>query len=250
MYYELFDYGYGWVFHHGTHYAVGIQMLKSVLRDPRETFRQFAAARGLDLDGVRLWGHFLPSGGAERQTVADRLLLAGDAAGYADPVHGEGIAYAIRSGQLAAETALAAAQRGDFSRRGLTQYAERCRWEFGEDLAAARRLFMLMNGRAGRAFRRIAGDPEVLDRFLQIAATESSYAEFLQWLLPRAAWLWVRSRWRDSRPAGADGRNSVAAAAGRGDASGAPEAEARAHEDRLRTHAGGTARCPDVRGRK
>lgn len=36
--------------------------------------------------------------------MKNRVLLVGDAAGFADPVTGEGISYALRSGQLAAQS--------------------------------------------------------------------------------------------------------------------------------------------------
>ena len=36
--------------------------------------------------------------------MKNRILLVGDAAGFADPVTGEGISFALRSGQLAAQS--------------------------------------------------------------------------------------------------------------------------------------------------
>ena len=56
------------------------------------------------------------------QQTHDGLLLIGDAAGLASPATGEGIGPAVVSGQLAAETIVAAAQ-GNFLRRPLGAYA-------------------------------------------------------------------------------------------------------------------------------
>ncbi len=50
-------------------------------------------------------------------------MLAGDAARVTEPVTGEGVYFALKSGQLAAEAADAAFQRGDLSARGLSGYA-------------------------------------------------------------------------------------------------------------------------------
>lgn len=47
-------------------------------------------------------GHFIPLGRKGRSISAPRILLAGDAAGLAHPLTGEGIGNAIRSGRLAA----------------------------------------------------------------------------------------------------------------------------------------------------
>ena len=42
----------------------------------------------------------------------DGLLLAGDAAGFVDPMTGDGLRFAVRSGELAAAAALRALERG------------------------------------------------------------------------------------------------------------------------------------------
>ena len=52
-------------------------------------------------------GHFIPFGDFRKTPGQGAVLLAGDAAGLVDPITGEGIAFAMKSGQLAA---LAAAQ--------------------------------------------------------------------------------------------------------------------------------------------
>ena len=59
--------------------------------------------------------------------------LIGDAAGFVDPITGEGIYYAIRSGELFARTILEGGSTSD--------YARVWRLDFGEDLAAASRYY-------------------------------------------------------------------------------------------------------------
>ncbi|MCS6993285.1 MAG: NAD(P)/FAD-dependent oxidoreductase [Anaerolineales bacterium] len=68
---------------------------------------------------------------AERiHPVADNVLLVGEAAGVGHPMSGEGIGSAMRSAELAAQTALDALQQGDVSARGLSDYARRFHAEF------------------------------------------------------------------------------------------------------------------------
>ncbi|MCK5319624.1 MAG: hypothetical protein KAJ55_17055, partial [Anaerolineales bacterium] len=50
----------------------------------------------------RIAGHPVPYGNFLRRPVSENFLLVGDAAGFADPITGEGIFYAQRSAELAA----------------------------------------------------------------------------------------------------------------------------------------------------
>ena len=59
------------------------------------------------------------------------VLLVGDAAGFYDPLTGEGVFSALRGAELAAETAGRALTRGDLSTAGLAQYREARRAVFG-----------------------------------------------------------------------------------------------------------------------
>lgn len=64
-----------------------------------------------------------PVGFVRHDVVADRVLFVGDAAGQVDPMTGQGISLALRSGILAAQGAARAFALGDFSARGLRSYA-------------------------------------------------------------------------------------------------------------------------------
>jgi flavin-dependent dehydrogenase len=50
----------------------------------------------------RIAGHPIPYGNFLRKPVSENFLLVGDAAGFVDPITGEGIFYAQRSAELAA----------------------------------------------------------------------------------------------------------------------------------------------------
>jgi len=60
------------------------------------------------------------------------VLLVGDAAGFYDPLTGEGVFSALRGAELAAETAGRALARGDVSAAGLAEYREARRATFGD----------------------------------------------------------------------------------------------------------------------
>jgi digeranylgeranylglycerophospholipid reductase len=55
-------------------------------------------------------------------TYGDSVILVGDAAGFACPFEAEGVYYAMYSGMLAARVAKKALERGDVSKRSLSEY--------------------------------------------------------------------------------------------------------------------------------
>ena len=62
-----------------------------------------------------------------RRCYGDGFLLVGDAARVTEPVTGEGVYFALKSGELAAEAAHSAFKDGDLSTRQLSRYDIACR---------------------------------------------------------------------------------------------------------------------------
>ncbi len=79
----------------------------------------------------------LPAYGSVPSVSGERVLLLGDAAGFVDPISGEGIFSAMQSARLAVETARDALRQGVFGERFLARYDERCRRCFGPDFGSA-----------------------------------------------------------------------------------------------------------------
>jgi len=102
---------------------------------------RFAGARAVS--PVRVWP--LPLAPAPWPRAEPGLLFVGDAAALADPLTGEGIWQALRSGQIAAEAV--AADPGDEAgrRRAAERYERACAREFGREAA--------LRSRAGDALR-------------------------------------------------------------------------------------------------
>jgi len=76
---------------------------------------------------VEYLSHMIPEGGynAMPQLFGNGVMICGDAGMMVNSLHREGSNNAIRSGMLAAETAIEAHERGDFSSRVLNRYRER-----------------------------------------------------------------------------------------------------------------------------
>ena len=143
IYFGVSQAGYGWVFPKDDHLTVGVGCRLSKLRDAQELFRNFVKGipelEGRDIPKPK--AHLIPLGGIVRVPVAaDRTLLAGDSAGFAEPLLGEGIYFAILGGQIAAEVAQEACRVDRFDSEFLGSYARRCHREFGRDFDVAYRV--------------------------------------------------------------------------------------------------------------
>lgn len=98
--------GYLWIFPKAEHLSVGIAALRPPRGKLKATLQRVMADYGISLEGVHLHGHPIPIYTGREPVATSRVLLAGDAAGMADPLSGEGIRYAIKSGRLAADAIL------------------------------------------------------------------------------------------------------------------------------------------------
>lgn len=98
--------GYGWSFPKQGSVTVGVGGLLSKNPNMKRDFAAYLQNLGLDPDPTRFKGHYLPFGDFRKIPGRGHILLAGDAAGLVDPITGEGIAFAMQSGQMAAQAAM------------------------------------------------------------------------------------------------------------------------------------------------
>jgi flavin-dependent dehydrogenase len=172
--------GYGWIFPHGGYYSVGITGLASSFSRPQSCLADFLRNQGLPSGTVR--GHAIPLGGIKRPVTAHRVLLAGDAAGFADPFHREGIVHAIHSGKLAAQ-AVAEGIRG--RRNATARYARDCERRIRIHLRIALRMARLLERYPDSFASLFLARPNVLERYLDIPSGLTDYIRFQRWLVPR-----------------------------------------------------------------
>jgi flavin-dependent dehydrogenase len=135
--------GYLWSFPRADHLSVGIcaKMGQSSTPQLRRHLDDFIREENLSLDGARFYSHVLPSPEAKtlrgRRIMGKNWAMAGDAAACVDPITGEGLFYAMRSGDLLAQTIVEGKPQA---------YPERMRSAFSADLefaaSIARKLFL------------------------------------------------------------------------------------------------------------
>jgi len=137
-------YGYAWVFPKAAHLSVGVLSTRRGARDLHQQLERYLHLVGIVAPlEVKRHGSVIPVRPRSGPLVRERVVLAGDAAGLADPLTAEGISYALRSGQLAGEAIADAA--GDEARAREHYHAELKR-EILPDLTASRKLAAVLYG--------------------------------------------------------------------------------------------------------
>ena len=98
--------GYVWSFPRCDHLSVGIcgSMASHTSAELKAHLNAFVEKQRIPMDGAKFYSHVLPS--PKEQTLSSRTVLGknwalvGDAAAWVDPLTGEGLFYAMRSGEL------------------------------------------------------------------------------------------------------------------------------------------------------
>ena len=126
--------GYLWSFPRAEHISVGIcaKLGETSSQELRRHLEDFISKENIPMEGAQLYSHVLPS--PQAQTIRGRKIagrnwaLAGDAAACVDPITGEGLYYALRSGDLLAQAITDGEPQA---------YPERLRAAFSADLEFA-----------------------------------------------------------------------------------------------------------------
>jgi geranylgeranyl reductase family protein len=173
--------GYGWIFPHRGYYSVGIGGIASDLPNPKATMLDFLKENGFS-GKYKLHGHKIPRGGIKRKIIGSRVLLSGDAAGFVDSFSGEGLAYAICSGQFAAEV-IADICLNNRSLKDLNKYEALCQAEFGTHLKYSLMFSNLMHRFPESTFKIFTTSNKMLDKYLELIDYRINYKDYLRWCL-------------------------------------------------------------------
>jgi geranylgeranyl reductase family protein len=137
--------GYAWLFPKRDHLSMGVLTVSKEIKHLKSFFTGYLTTKGLDVCGeVRsLKPHLIPYEADKRNILAtDRGLVVGDAAGFADPITGEGIYYALRGAQIASEFLLRGLRKG-YER--VQEYTEALNKEFVPELTSAQRFAHILH---------------------------------------------------------------------------------------------------------
>jgi len=158
---EIAPGGYVWVFPKGKRIAnVGIGILASlsesgmakklldnfIKNDPRlskgKTLRFLAGA--------------VPVSNPAKETVADNIVLVGDAARHVDPITGGGLTHCLEGGKIAGEVIAKAVKSKDFSSDFLSEYEKGWKEAFGQKIKRNYLVKELMLDMDDKTFNKLA----------------------------------------------------------------------------------------------
>jgi geranylgeranyl reductase family protein len=157
--------GYIWIFPRVDHFSVGIcgKLPGKSTADLRRLLEDSLPQLGLSFEGAKFYAHVLPSLRPETLRNAavcgESWAMIGDAAGFVDPITGEGLYYAMRSAELISQALLA--ERPE-------SYASLLRQDFLPELERAARI-------ADRFYSGRWLGSNVLDRMVQFTAYSASF---------------------------------------------------------------------------
>jgi len=161
--------GYLWSFPRCDHLSVGIcgSMARHTSQELRQHLHDFMRGERIDTAGARFYSHVLPSPQAQtlrgRRVVGRNWALIGDAAAWVDPITGEGLYYALRSGDLLAQS-LALGKPAE--------YPKRVRADFSAELEFATRI-------ARRVYRGRFLGGAVTTRMIQFVERSRTFRELM-----------------------------------------------------------------------
>lgn len=102
--------GYIWIFPRCGHLSVGICGKGETAQSLRARLERYLDEKSIRYRGAAFYGHVLPSletpAWRKNRVAGEGWMAVGDAAGLVDPITGEGLYYAMRSGDLASQVIL------------------------------------------------------------------------------------------------------------------------------------------------
>lgn len=179
IFFGVSGHGYGWQFPKAEYDCLGVggsNSDKSILQQADDFFAQ------LGIEPENRKGAPIPSGKLpDQSSLPDNALVVGDAAGFADPITGEGIYLALLSGLYAGEAIDAAISKGDKS--AAHHYAMRVK-PLRKNIAAAFRLQKILYRSfiLKRFMHHLKKRPSIGQFYLErvIATNEYDYRNFIQ----------------------------------------------------------------------
>jgi flavin-dependent dehydrogenase len=166
--------GYCWLFPKRDHISAGIFTKSTTLRWLKKYAQRMIARYDVTRDpkAVKWKGHPIPFFNYREKLHSEIAMIAGDAAGLTDPISGEGIAFSLLSGMIAADVA------SDYLRdtaMSLGNYSKRIHQEITDDWIWARLISRMMYRLPRLAFEKLMKNDEIYRYYALLVRGETTY---------------------------------------------------------------------------
>jgi len=175
--YGIIKRGYSWIFPKKEHLSMGSGTYEKKGTDAERVTQSFIKST---LPGTykikKSLGHPIPYLTEKKNEFHwKRALLVGDAAGLTDPFSGEGIYYALKSAELAAETIMEELN----SSGSLDKYSEKIAETIQKELNMAGKISKLVYNFPHLVHKTVKRNPEIAEMLFKAAGGEESYSNLL-----------------------------------------------------------------------
>jgi geranylgeranyl reductase family protein len=179
--------GYGWVFPKKDTITIGIAGLVHKNPNLRNSFRLFLEQVCSGVPDIKWKGYPIPFCDFVLRPGKGNILLVGDAAGFVEPVTGEGIAFAMQSASHAAQAILDAAREGN-PQNALENYRNRYD-TLARLLTQAKRMrYLLFPAISEKLFAKVLQrSKSAIHQYMDLAADEMDYADYSRFLIKKLA---------------------------------------------------------------
>jgi geranylgeranyl reductase family protein len=168
--------GYAWVFPKNGHLSIGVGGPLNLAKHLKKYYLRFM--RSLNIGEVELLSfrtYPIPFRTDYSRVQTSRVFVSGDAAGLTDPMTGEGIYYALKSGSIAASVIMEYLE-------GVTDhpfnYKQRLDKEVVSELMAAFPLLRIFNAAPGIIHKQVKVRSRLWRGFCKVLRGQVSYLEF------------------------------------------------------------------------
>ena len=192
--------GYGWVFPKKECINIGVvdyissksklddkKNLKNIYRKYIQILKESKIIPN-DIKINKLRGAVLPYCPIKK-TFTDRVIICGDAAGLINPLTGEGIDYAMYSGEIAADVISKSLENGNVSSQFLSKYEKKWKSDFGKNILLLSHASREWGKGEEHLIKLASEDKKMADIFFEIGVGNSSIKKYKWKLASRLIYL-------------------------------------------------------------
>jgi len=169
--YGILPQGYGWIFPKQNHLSVGVATYQSGINLKQKLTTYLQQENLTNHTELKAKGHLLPIWQQAAKLNNQQGLIVGDAAGLIDPLSGEGIYYALKSGELASQ----AIENNLTSQQPLDEYTNLINQTLVPEFKMAKLLTKPFFNFPQQIHQLISRKPEIFTKFLRVIYGAQSY---------------------------------------------------------------------------